>query len=236
MKRFWEIDFLRGIAVVMMVLFHAMFDLKTFAGVGPDIDYFFWLFFGRATAVIFLFLVGVSLTINYSRARKPLFSKYLVRGLKIFAWGLIITISTWMFFKQNYIIFGVLHFIGVSVIIGFPFIRLRYLNLLFGSALVILGLYMMQLKFSFSYLMWLGFVPVSLNTFDYFPLLPWFGVVLLGIFAGNILFFNGKRKYRIKDVSNFATRPVCWLGRHSLLIYIVHQPLLMLLLYLVFFI
>jgi len=229
--RFWEIDSLRGIAVIMMIIFHLLFDLAFFTRFNFNVDSGFWLFFARATASIFIFLVGVSLTISYSRAEKQgksRFSKYLKRGLKIFSWGLAITLITWIFFRQEFIIFGVLHFIGLSIIFAYPFIKYKWRNLVAGVFIIALGIYLSKITFSFSWLMWLGFVPKYLYTLDYFPLLPWFGVILIGLFAGNILYRKNSRAFKIADLSkNYAARAFGWLGRHSLFIYLLHQPVLM---------
>jgi len=236
--RFWEIDSLRGIAVVMMVVFHLLFDLSYFGGFWVNVDSGFWLYFARATAAIFIFLVGVSLTISYSRAyakyktEKGLFMKYLKRGLKIFSWGLVITLITWIFFRGEFIIFGVLHFIGISIILAYPLIKYRYRNLFLGIILVALGLYLRNFTFDFSWLMWLGFVPKSFYTFDYFPILPWFGVVLIGLFFGNLLYEKSKRKFKLSDLSrSVSARFSGFLGRHSLFIYLIHQPAIILILY-----
>ena len=234
--RFWEIDFLRGIAIIMMITFHFLFDLNYFGNYGFNLHSGFWWLFARITAAIFIFLVGVSLTLSYSRAIKEkegdlYFLKYLYRGLKIFSWGLIITLITWVFIKQGLIIFGVLHFIGVAIILAYPFIRLRFLNLFLGILLIIFGIYLTGLRFDFPWLIWLGFMPQNFYTFDYFPILPWFGLVLLGLFFGNLLYPEGKRSIKIREIKNPVTNLFCFLGRHSLLIYLIHQPVLVALLH-----
>ncbi len=92
------------------------------------------------------FLMGVSLTLSNSRAQITgkyreggLFKKYLKRGLKIFSLGLLITLATWIFIPQEFIIFGVLHFIGISIILSYPFLKSKYLNLFLGIGLIIIG-------------------------------------------------------------------------------------------------
>jgi len=232
--RYWEIDFLRGIAIMMMIIFHAVFDMNYFSSYRIDIQSGFWWFFARITASIFIFLVGVSLTLSYSRAikeRKDLLMKYLYRGLKIFSWGLIITLITWVFFREGFIIFGILHFIGIAIILAYPFIRHRFLNPFFGILFISLGIYLTGLIFDFPWLIWLGFMPQNFYTFDYFPILPWFGLVLLGLFFGNLFYPEGRRRINIKEISNPLTKLFCFLGRHSLLIYLIHQPVLIALLY-----
>lgn len=248
-KRFWEIDFLRGLAIIMMITFHIFFDLNYFGlyRLGAEIYSGFWWLFARATATIFIFLVGVSLTLSYARAKKmkkyrtkkALFMKYLARGARIFSWGLLITLMTWLFLRDGFIVFGILHFIGLGIILAWPFLRhgtkstAKNFHLLLPAAIFIAaGLYLKNFTFDFSWLTWLGLAPAGFYTLDYFPLLPWFGVILAGLFFGNIFYPKGKRKFVLFDIKNRFTRLFCFLGRHSLFIYLIHQPILIALLYL----
>jgi uncharacterized membrane protein len=224
--RFWEIDFARGIAVVMMIAFHLLFDLYYFRGFSVVLDSGFWLVFARITLIIFLLLVGVSLSISYSRVKavlqpRKITEKYVKRGSKTFLYGLITTAVTLIAFPTNAIWFGVLHCIGISIILAIALLPYRKLNLLLGLVFIVLGVLLFTQTFNFPWLLWLGFAPANFYTFDYVPLLPWFGVVLLGLFFGKTLYENRRPKTGPK-----AAGPICWLGRHSLLIYLIHQPIL----------
>ena len=237
-QRFWEIDFLRGVAIVMMVFYHLVYNLHYFAQYNIKVYSGFWLYFARATATIFIFLVGVSLALSFSKAQKKfeshkeLFSVFLKRGLKVFSWGLIITVITWFFLREGFIIFGILHFIGISIILAYLFIKLHFLNLLIGIIFIFIGQYLKGLTFSFNWLVWLGFKPDNFYTVDYFPIFPWFGIVLFGVFFGNLVYPNYSRKFQLPDFSDFSLiRLFCFLGRYSLFIYLIHQPLIVLLLY-----
>ena len=232
MQRFFEIDALRGIAVIAMIAFHAFFDLNFFAGYRFPLYGGALFALGRFAAVAFIFIVGVSLAISYNRVKSDkkgieLFKKFLFRGAKIFCLGLVITAATWLLFPSSFIAFGVLHLIGLAIILSFPFIGKKKTSLFTGIALIALGFWLQQFSFPFTWLLWLGFSPGNFYTFDYFPLLPWFGVVLLGVFFGSILYPNAERGFRITDLSkNKLVGFFSFLGRHSLLIYFLHQPLL----------
>lgn len=225
-KRFWEIDFLRGTAVLMMIIFHFMYDLDYFSIYRVDLWSGYWLIFERITALIFLFLVGVSLTLSYSKNPKAL--RFAKRGLKIFLLGLVITAVTFFALPQEFIIFGVLHFIGVAVVLGYLFVRYinKYVTLATGFVIIVIGLLLRSIAVESPWLLWLGLIPNNFYTLDYFPLLPWFGVVLVGLFFGRVLYPDCKRVFSIRERNNFLTKFFCFLGRHSLLIYLLHQPVL----------
>lgn len=237
-ERFWEIDFLRGLAIIMMIIFHFFYDLNYFGVQRINFRSGFWWTFGRMIGTAFILLVGISLTLSYSRVKKrktswKLFKKYFLRGLKIFSWGLLITLITWMFLKRGFIIFGILHFIGVSIILAYPFLKLRFWNFLLGIIFILTGIYIENLVFNSYWLIWTGFKPYYFYTVDYFPIFPWFGVILIGLFLGNLLYPNGMRRLKISDLSNFLfVKLFCFLGKNSLLIYLIHQPILVIFLYL----
>ncbi len=224
--RFRELDFFRGVAILMMIAFHVVFDLNYFSVYEMNIHSIMW--FAYITAAIFITLVGICLAISFSRGRK--FSHFLFRGLKIFFFGMLITAATWFFAEEGTVWFGILHFIGISVIIAYPFLKYEKLNLVIAAVVFLSGLVLSGMTFSSSWMLWLGFMPFRFYTFDYFPLLPWFSLVLAGIFIGNR--FYVRRRFKLPEVNNKIARLISFIGRHSLLIYLVHQPLLIIMLYL----
>jgi len=232
-ERLWEIDFFRGIAIILMIIFNwsfALLYLKVYALNG---GFLYWHVFPRFIGGMFIFLAGLSLTLMYSQIKnkKDSHKKFFSRGLKIFGYGLLITAITYLTFPEAFIIFGILHFIGISIILGSFFLKYDKLNLVLGLLIILFGFYLQSFSFNFSYLLWLGFIPQNFYTFDYWPILPWFGVTLLGIFFGNLLYKNGKRSFKIKDFSNsLITKFLDFLGRNSLSIYLIHQPLLVIIL------
>jgi len=237
-ERFWELDFLRGIAILLMVVYHLVFDLNYFGLYTTKLDSPPVLLFLYPISATFLLLVGISLTVSYSRAQQKLSKqqvqlKFFKRGVGVFGLGLIITLVTWIYPHNGFIMFGVLHCIGLSILLAYPFIRFRNLPLIVGILCIIFGFFLrIAVVVDFPWLLELGFVPSHFYTLDYFPLFPWFGVVLIGIFLGNSLYQNNKRKFSLKDHSQFiVNRGVCFLGRHSLIIYLLHQLIIVGLLY-----
>lgn len=236
-ERFWEIDFLRGIAIIMMIIYHILFDIYFFGVVKINLHSMPFRLFLYPIGTTFLLLVGVSLIISYSRVKntlseKEIWLKFIKRGILIFGLGLILTVVTFFYLGSGFIIFGVLHCIGLCIILSIPFLKYRFVNLLLGIILVFIGIVLRTMTFDFSYLLWVGFVPRGFYTIDYFPLLPWLGVVLIGIFIGNTLYIGHKRSFHIPDLSSFKlSKFFCFLGRNSLAIYFLHQPIILGLIY-----
>ncbi len=233
--RFWEIDSLRGIAITLMIISNLFTVLDYFNVYNVNFSSGFFFFFSRTIAVTFLLLVGISLTLSYSKikdwSKKKLAIKYIKRGFTIFSWGLAITLVSWVFIREALIRFGVLHLIGLSIILAIPFIRKKYFNLVLGAIFILVGLYIKNLVVNTSWLIWLGLSPSNVISVDYFPIFPWFGVILIGIFLGNILYENYSRQFTLPDLSK-KLQVLTFLGRNSLVIYLLHQPIIISILYL----
>jgi len=227
--RFWEVDAARGVAILMMVVYHFTFDLYAFGGYDVDAVTGFWARFADATASLFLFLVGVSLAIS-SRRGGGGFRKYLLRGLSIFGYGMLLT-AIFLVFGMGMVAFGILHLIGVSIVLSYPFLKLRFANLALGAVIFAAGLYVQAgAPTGSAWLLPFGVVPEGWAMPDYRPLLPWFGVVLIGLFFGNVVYGDGRRPAGLPAAAPVLARPLLPLGRNSLAIYLVHQPVMIVLL------
>jgi uncharacterized membrane protein len=231
-RRIWEVDAWRGIAITTMVIFHLMWDLYAFAGLGVVLHRGFWFYFQRFTAISFITLVGISLVISYHRSRQSqngtegLFWRFFQRGAKILGIAMIITLVVRLS-GVGRIDYGVLHLIGTSVILAYPFLRFRWLNLLFAGIFFAASYAIQEIPVDTYAFVWLGLQPPGYYYLDYFPLVHWFAVVLIGVFIGNTLYTNGERQFSLPDYSPFFPFNLLqFLGRHSLLIYVIHQPIL----------
>jgi len=231
--RFWEVDAARGIAIVLMVIYHFTWDLSYFGVYSGNMLATPWQTFARSIATIFIFVMGVSLTLSHNRlklklSRRQLFQKYLLRGAKIFGWGMLITVVTYFFIGHGFVLFGILHLLGLSIILAYPFLPSRWASLIAGIVVIGLGVYASRFVAASPWLIWLGVKQSGRYMVDYYPLLPWFGVSLLGIFFGHTLYSQGSPRFLLPDLSNTPPiRGLTYLGKHSLLIYLIHQPILM---------
>ena len=228
--RLWEIDALRGVAIVWMIGFHLTWDLVNYGFARVNMGRSPWSWFPRAIATIFLTLVGISLVISERKSSTPrTFRKYLHRGAKTLGFALIISLVTYLLFGNDFVVFGILHLIGVSVVAAYPFLpyRRRWVTLPAGIALIAVGNHLnRQIAFN-PRLIWLGVNELGRAMVDWYPVLPWFGMVLVGIWLGHTLYRGGQRRFALPDWSGVPViRQLAFLGRHSLLIYLAHQPVL----------
>lgn len=231
-QRYWEIDLLRGTAVLMMVLYHLLFDLNFYGILPVQVDTGFWRYFALTTASLFVLLAGISVTISAARAESKSagesawpYPRLVRHGLTVLACGLLITLVTYLYLGDLAILFGILHLIGLSILLSLPFLRFRHLNLLVGLLCIWAG----QLTAGITgplWLLWAGIHPADFASVDYTPLLPWFGVVLIGLWCGRMLYPTGRRGFRLTAGAPRLAEPILLIGRHSLFVYLIHQPIL----------
>ena len=235
--RYPEIDLLRGIALLMMILFHTLFDLAFFRIAPIDISDGFWRYFAYATASLFLLIVGVSLSISHARAARrlqgwALVQKFLIRGGGIFCCGLLVTVATWWYLQEGYVIFGILHLIGFAVMLSPLFFRFRIWNAVIGIAFIITGWILATIPGPMGLLVF-GIHPLTFQSVDYTPIFPWMGLVLIGLAIGEFAYPGGERRRALPEFPGRVTAPLRFIGRHTLIVYLVHQPVILLILYLV---
>jgi uncharacterized membrane protein len=232
--RLWEIDAARGLAVALMVFFHLMWDLQFFGL--SDVDVFSpqWQLFARSIGSAFIFLLGLSLTLDASRSTTPAFTvilkRNLRRGVQILFCAMLVTVATYFLVGEAFVRFGILHLAAASIVLGSFFLPLPWwANVISGLAVLALGAAMPGLPVSANsaLLLPLGVVSPGVQMVDYYPLVPWFGMALLGIAAGKLAYPNGQRRFALPDLgSQPLVRGLRFLGRHSLAAYLLHQPIL----------
>ncbi len=223
-RRYACVDVARGIAFLAMFFYHACF-FATMYGVAHFAmrDALFWVVLQKAIAGSFFALVGVSLRLAYGGGVR--WRKYLLQVGRLLACALLITLVSALLFPRLIIWFGIIHSIALAMVVGLPFVR--HPRLALAGAVVIFGLALGYASplFDAPYLRWLGLGTTGIQTLDYQPFVPWFGVVLLGVAAGCRLERSALDRWRpLGPVS----RTVAWLGQHTLLLYMLHVPLILL--------
>jgi uncharacterized membrane protein len=225
-KRIGLIDAARGLAVLMMVVYHLIFDLGYFGIMQVDLQFLPILLFQRLIGSTFLIVAGISMWL--SEERNHSYEKHFQRFLKLASVAIAITLATWIYPHEAFITFGIIHIMAVSALIGPFFFRLGKWNVLIGLALIVIGSLPPGLESGSPYLFWLGLPSPQYTALDYYPLIPWFGMILIGIYLGQMFY---AARDRIK-VSLPLQERLEWVGRNSLTIYIAHQPLIIAILFL----
>ncbi|WP_018239527.1 heparan-alpha-glucosaminide N-acetyltransferase [Ensifer sp. BR816] len=228
------LDALRGLALVAMAIYHFTWDLEFFgyvaagtAGSGG------WRLFARLIASSFLFLAGYSLVLGHS----PKFRgrAFLRRFAKIAGAAALISIATWFALPQSFIFFGILHAIAAASLVGILFLRLPApVSFLAAAAAFAAPLYLRSPLFDAPALWWVGLSETIPRSNDYVPLLPWLAPFLLGLGTAKLLhpiFAAWARPAQTDRDRKLWIKPLAFGGRHSLAIYLIHQPLLIGLVY-----
>ena len=223
LTRIRAIDAMRGTAICLMIVYHAAFDLNWFHIIDADFNHDrFWLAFRDLIVSSFLLLVGVSLMLAHRAgiSRRRFWRRIALVG----ACALLVTLGSYVTFPKTFITFGILHCIAVSSILGWPLVRYPRVALIAGIVVIAVGATIGVPLFDLRWLNWVGLMTYRPATEDYVPLLPWFGVVLVGISIGWWLL--ERRRQALQRISRASPEWLTWLGRHSLLVYMVHQPIM----------
>ena len=222
-KRIWELDVLRGIMILGVVIVHLLFDLDYFLGIdvvkNPILQYCL-----DRCGFLFVVLSGVSVTLGKHNIR---------RGLQVFGCGMVITaVTAGMYllgFVDKFVIiyFGVLHLIGACMILWSLFKKPPpWAAALIGAGFVALGVYLRGVRAESFWLIPLGVTFPGFSSSDYFPLLPHLGWFLLGASLGPLLYKEKRSRLPEKYQNRALFRFLGFCGRHSLWIYLAHQPVL----------
>lgn len=204
------IDAIRGFTIILMIFFHLSFDLTNFGFLSVDIVRDpFWYALPRLIVFLFLFAVGMSLSLAHRE--KIHWQAFWKRFLKITFFATLISLVTYFMFPDNWIYFGTLHAIALISLASLPFLKRPNLALVIALALFIPSVF------------WDKNIPwISLphQSWDYIAPFPWIGACLLGIFAVH------KNMHKFTPPDNAFVKYLNYLGKHSLFIYLLHQPIL----------
>ncbi|MCT8998071.1 heparan-alpha-glucosaminide N-acetyltransferase [Chelativorans intermedius] len=222
------IDVVRGLAIAGVVVYHLAWDLEFTGLVATGIvGHPAWIVFARTLAGTFMFLVGVNLVLAHRGGmRWDAFARRL--GPIILA-ALAISIVTKFVFPDTFIYFGILHAIVAASVIGVFFLRLPMIFSLIGAALIFtIPFAFNHALFNSRWVAWIGFAEQVPPSNDFVPLFPWVGLTLLGIFLARFALAQSADAWlkRHEPPGNVA-RSLAWFGRHSLAIYLIHQPILL---------
>ncbi|MGV8950254.1 MAG: heparan-alpha-glucosaminide N-acetyltransferase [Cypionkella sp.] len=218
------IDALRSAALLGMAAFHFSYDLLMF-GLIPGAYAASWTFYlhARLVAGTFILLAGLGLYLAHGAAiRWPAFWK---RWLKIAAAALLVTLATRLALPEAWVYFGILHAIALYSLLGLAALRLPAALTALLAAGFVAGAYGLHgPAFDADLLRFIGLSTLPAYTVDFEPIFPWFGAFLSGIALGQI----GQSLGLWSSLARLTLpRWLTWPGKHSLIIYLIHQPVLL---------
>ena len=222
--RIWEIDAVRGVLILGVVVVHFLYDLTNVFNSGINLPPIY-IFLLENGGIFFVVLSGISVTLGTNSIK---------RGLIVLGCGLGVSLVTYFMgmlspsFKSLFIVFGVLHLLGVCMIVYPLFKRMPALSvLILGVAFVFLGYWLKSLSPSEGLAEFiLGLRSVKYSSGDYFPIFPNLGWFLIGAFLGRTVYKEKQSLIPGNATENCLIKTLCFCGRHSLLIYLIHQPLI----------
>jgi uncharacterized membrane protein len=225
-KRMPLIDAARGAAIAGMFVYHFIWDLGFFNVIPasfPQSPGF--RFFGHIVAATFLALVGIS---HAMAARSGLnWHAYFLRLAMVVGAAALVTLATWYLFPESTIFFGILHCIVVASILALVFTRAPwFVTGLVAIAMIVAPNVLASSAYDSSN-WWLGLGFDEPRTNDWRPVFPWAGFTLAGLALAQAALRYGASGSLIRwSTSNPVDRTLVLGGRHSLLIYLAHQPVL----------
>lgn len=237
-RRYWEVDAIRGLALISMIIYHVAACMVMYHLVVEDEAFLsvyntFWL-----TSGVFILVSGTALVLRHAR-RKGSESVYYLsiakKAVFLFAIAMGITTVTWaadifvLAGDSTFIKIGFLHMLSISMLLSIPFLRLEKWNIIPGLIVTLIGFLIIPLIQEPGWLYPLGIHGAEFmsTTQDYFPLFPWFGVMLLGIGVGSILYPKGVRRFTLPEpgmVGRFLAK--IGNGNVTLIVYLIHVPII----------
>lgn len=231
--RIAALDVARGLALIAMTTFHFSWDLEYFGYAEPGMtSAFAWKWYAHGIAFTFLMLAGFSFALAHGNGIRR--KAFLWRLLQISAAAAVISLATWWATPDRFVFFGILHQIALGSVIALLFVRLPAPAIFVAAAAFLALPSIFRSSVIESPLFWwtgLGETLPASN--DYVPVFPWTGVTLLGLALGKYVLSRdlGPRLASLTSAERQPTRALCFLGKHSLAYYLIHQPVLFGLLY-----
>jgi uncharacterized membrane protein len=231
------LDAIKGSLVLAMIVYHACYVAVMFSLLDIELYSGFWWVFPRMTAAGFVSVSGWNLAAK--RARCAGFSTFARRAGLLALVAFAISVATWPVLGKGFVFFGVIHLLALSSLLAYPLLGRPIPAFVTGIVTLAAGIALGKLRFDFVWLSWLGLRPADLHPADYLPLAPWFAFIAFGSATRDALRGKPSRTSTNRNArqgneqpapSNKAPTAVLQLlataGRHSLVVYLAHLPLL----------
>ena len=213
-NRIFEIDLLRVLAILFMLIFHTAYDLNAYAGIHIDCSTGIFEMIGNISGLLFIFVSGISSGLSRNTNKK---------AIKLLIIAMIISIVSYIIFGESYIRFGILHLLSVCLLTN---IILKNLSsgmiLLIAFLSLIAGEIFKGIVLPVTFLIPLGIVYDNFQSIDYYPVFPYVSYYILGIFIYKTFYHKGKKLIHSGIEISYVTK----ISKKSLLVYLIHQPII----------
>jgi uncharacterized membrane protein len=223
--RFDRLDALRGAAIVWMAVFHFCFDLNHFGLLDPRQNFYrdpFWTVQRAVIVSLFMATAGLSLAAALDAGQG--WPRFWRRWAQVAGCAVLVSAGSALMFPRSWISFGVLHGFAVMLVLARLAAPLRGGLWLLGLACLLLPHWVQHPVFDTRWTNWVGLTTRKPVTEDWAPVLPWLGVMLWGLAAGQWLLRT--RRHGLAGPLPRLLAPLALLGRRSLSFYMLHQPVL----------
>ncbi|WP_299356198.1 heparan-alpha-glucosaminide N-acetyltransferase [uncultured Shimia sp.] len=223
-NRLLFLDVARTIALFGMIVFHFFRDLEVFGMIaqGTTLNVG-WAIFARAIAGSFLFLSGVSLVLAHARGFRG--KAWLRRVVLISGAACLVTLATYAAFPSQFVFFGILHALALASLLGVPFLFAPvWVSLIGAVSILIASATVGRAVFTSPWMAWTGLGMEVRASLDFIPIVPWMAPFLLGVALARIAY---TKRFEPTWPRWFPAQAVAWPGRHSLAVYLLHQPILL---------
>lgn len=234
-ERIHLLDTIRGVLILGVVIYHFLFDVAIFTDINMSWFDDWWVNLIRDMgAGTFIFISGISCHLSHNNIK---------RGVKAAIVAVFISIVTYFVVPEEFILFGIIHLLALCMLLYEPVLKLlNKVPAAFGSLMAI-ACYLLTYNVYYGYIGVRGFGAINLpnrlygnvlgfilgfgigspvTSADYFPVLPWIFLFMAGIMAGEYFERDNVNKVFYRDIMP----PVTWLGTKTMIIYILHQPIM----------
>lgn len=235
--RLEKLDILRWIAIVLMVIFHINYSLLyIFNNNILNFSTSFWFIIWKISVILFIFIAGISFFLAEKKYWDKIIAKYIKISLLLWWIAWMISLFTYTFFIEQFIRFWIIHFFALSFLLILIFRKFEYYNILFWFIIIVYGIFFIPIIEN-KHLYWLWFEYIWFKSADYYPIFPYFWIMLLWYAFSMYLDKIDKLSiFKLNSWKNTFYKTLEYLWKKSLIIYLIHQPIIIWFLYIYRFI